>query len=129
MNRLLVVGVIVLFLGLACAPSINADIKKDEKKIKPLDNGYFEIITYVHGYVWPLQMKWQGIFICGRLEMWEKDSGTISIEAYTLNPSNPFYRENPRFIYAPIFIGSIMAPLDKDYYMIDGKFLGNIYWE
>ena len=37
MKKLLVVGVIVLFLGLACAPSINANVRKDDIKSRILD--------------------------------------------------------------------------------------------
>jgi hypothetical protein len=42
MKKLLVVGVIVLFLGLACAPSINANVSKSDEPIKiNISAGYF----------------------------------------------------------------------------------------
>jgi len=34
LKKLLVVGVIVLFLGLACAPSINANVSKDSELVE-----------------------------------------------------------------------------------------------
>jgi len=44
MKKLLVVGVILLFLGLACAPSINANIKKPL-----LEKGLFEVSSQTYG--------------------------------------------------------------------------------
>jgi hypothetical protein len=55
-NRLLVVGVIGLFLGLVCAPSINANISKDDELVNNSKEIYFVIGIgfYMVGGTWPV---------------------------------------------------------------------------
>jgi len=54
MKKLLVVGVFVLFLGLACAPSISANVSKDDKKSRVLDEikhkFLYVIVKFVAGF-------------------------------------------------------------------------------
>ena len=135
-NKILIGSIIAVAILVVMSSSSAVEYKTDDikvtsetinNKVEPLDNGCFEIITYVEGYTHPMTIKWVGIFIYLHLEMWEYDVGAISIKAYTLNPLNPVYEANPKFIYAPLFIGSIGCTSSFDH--IEGYFIGNIYWE
>jgi hypothetical protein len=95
------------------------------REIKPLDNGYFEIVTSIDGYCEDVDCK--GIFIKRHMEIWVSGSG-LNIEAHTLNPSCPIYYAKPSYFYAPVFIGW-MWMVSVDCYTIHGKAYGNIYWE
>ena len=127
MNKKILIGsiiAVVILIGVSFTSVIGMNIDNENEK-ELLDNGYFEIITYIDGYCETIKCK--GIIIKRNMEIWVSGSG-LRIEAHTLNPSEPVYKEKPSYLYAPVFIGW-MWMVSADCYTIHGKAYGNIYWE
>ena len=125
MNKKILIGSIIAVAILVLVSFPITISEKVNPEIKPLDNGYFEIITYIDGYCENLDFK--GILIKRHMEIWVSGSG-LRIEAHTLNPSEPVYYANPSYLYVPVFIGW-MWMVSADCYTIHGKAYGNIYCE
>jgi hypothetical protein len=115
--------VIVLFLGLAIAPSINANVNKDEKRIEPLDNGEFEVYSIIDGYCEVPQ--YEGIIIKRQVRIY---GGELEIKAHTWNPNEPiYYATTSQYLNAPVFIG-VFYPVALRAYSVYGIAFGNIEW-
>ena len=126
MNKKILIGSIIavaLLVGVSTSTALY--VKRNNKEFEPLDNGYFEVVTYIDGYCENLECR--GILIKRNMEIWVSGSG-LNIEAHTLNPSNPIYKAKPSYLYVPVFIGWAWM-VSADCYTIEGTAFGNIYWE
>ena len=159
MNNLIkkgvVVAVIFLFIGLAFAPSINANVGKligvsalssvsskdisisnemiveDNAEIGLVDNNE-EIITRIYGRVWfeDIQLS---IGIIEQLEVWDRGwcDGYITIKGFK-KPLYPLYKsyfnENPSHVIASQFIGFALPLVTEFTVIFFGVALGNIEW-
>jgi len=122
LKKLLAVGVIVLFLGLAIAPSINSE----RIEIEPLDNGEKEKISIISGVC---MNKDTGNGLFRDVEIWVGGDTSVDISAYTSFPLPLYYHVTISGCYlkAPIFIGyCIVASTGR--YLVGGIALGDIEW-
>ena len=135
MKKVIVIGIIVLFISMSVLSSVSSkDVSVSNKRILednneiPLWDEYNEIISHIvgegqfHGEVLPLFLIFSNFTL---------DEGEFYISAITKNPSNRFYSATAYKINVALFIG-ILVPSNPptsvtDY--INGYALGNIEWE
>jgi hypothetical protein len=124
LKKLLVVSVIVLFLGVAIAPSINSD--KIEIEPETLNDNDREIISIIDGSCLDTTIGDIGIFF--NVEIWAGYDTWIDIIGYTsILPPRRYSASFLTYVKAPIFIGrSYHTSPGRQY--VRGIALGDIEW-
>ena len=135
-KKVLVVGIIVLFLGVSALSSVSSrsisspvemllehGVESDDDK--PLEDDYKEIISYVDGYGHRDNIDYiLPIFIARNIKStW----GDFNICALTRNPFKLFYRARAVHIHIKLFIGFAMGDPDEGI-SLDGFAIGDITW-
>ena len=117
-------GVIVLFLGLAIAPSINSENIKIEPE--PLNNRDREIISKIDGSC--LDTNFYNIGVFFNVEIWAGVDTWIEITGYTsILPPRSYTVHFGKYVKAPIFVGRTYHTSPGRQY-VRGIAFGNIEW-
>jgi hypothetical protein len=126
-NILTVVGITILFLGLAIQPSIADNVNTDNKSSEE----YKEIITYIIGMGFDVNLNWinkRGNYRGEAIITLFGDHGGLKVYGFGWsNGKIVFFKENASYIQAYRFIGYYdMGDFGWPY--IRGITFGNIVW-
>ena len=128
----LVVGVILLFVGVALSPVITAvdnDKSIDNSDEIGASDDYREIITFIEGSWYTDTELLFGNFYIGSIEMWgyQGENEILGFKRFLGIPFGPLFQEDVVYIKARLFIG-VLTPMMQDYEIVRGIAFGNIEW-
>ena len=136
MRKVLVVGIIVLFLGISVLPIVSSKSvsspfemllehgSESEVNDKTLDD-YKEVISTVEGYGRGIGWNYHGLLVWTDLYLVD---GRYNIKSFTINPLKFLYQAKAKSMHMKLFIGWIIVNEGR-HHSLWGLVIGDITWE